>query len=326
MKNKRLSLWRYIGILLMVLCLQSLGTTSIIKADSISVSNGSGSLANSTASIVFDNPKDENVKIYIRSNVATNCSVILTQNDTGQEVAKETIGVVAWQEEVQNQTYLYTLQKELVKGSYTLTLASTETIQYTVTVESVASPVTYRINKQKVTLYAGNTVQLKVDGLENVEWSSNNKKVAKVDANGLVLAQKKGKAIIRADYNDNSYACVVTVKNNETKKKKITVKGSKAGIHLQVYHAQYKNDALVCKVQIVNHSSMTIRDIYALTVNIKNKKGTVLASATTTPHTKIGPNSCKAVTLRVPQSAWGNQNVILSKINLEAKGKCKSSW
>ena len=67
----------------------------------------------------------------------------------------------------------------------------------------MALPVTanaaIKLNKKKVTLTVGKTVQLKVKGTKaKVKWSSSNKKVATVSKKGKVKAKKVGKATITA--------------------------------------------------------------------------------------------------------------------------------
>lgn len=70
-----------------------------------------------------------------------------------------------------------------------------------------------RLNRKKVTLKAGKTVQLKVKGTRTkVRWSSSNKKVATVSSKGKVKARKAGKATITAKVGNRKYRCRITVK------------------------------------------------------------------------------------------------------------------
>lgn len=90
---------------------------------------------------------------------------------------------------------------------------------------------------KKYTIYTGDfinvlkkedeTSNLTVDGGEiaDIVWSSNNKKVAVVDTNGIVTALAPGKAVIKATANDGSKkaaSCVITVKQLA---ESITLKG-----------------------------------------------------------------------------------------------------
>ena len=70
-----------------------------------------------------------------------------------------------------------------------------------------------KLNKKKVTLTVGKTVQLKVKGTKaKVKWSSSNKKIAAVSKKGKVKAKKAGKATITAKVGKKKYKCRVTVK------------------------------------------------------------------------------------------------------------------
>jgi len=70
-----------------------------------------------------------------------------------------------------------------------------------------------KLNKTKVTLYVGQTVNLKVSGTDKkVTWSSSDSKIAKVSKKGKVTALKKGNATITAKIGDKKYTCKVTVK------------------------------------------------------------------------------------------------------------------
>ncbi len=69
-----------------------------------------------------------------------------------------------------------------------------------------------KLNKKKVTLTVGKTVQLKVKGTKaKVKWSSSNKKIATVSSKGKVKAKKVGKATITAKIGKKKYRCKITV-------------------------------------------------------------------------------------------------------------------
>lgn len=71
-----------------------------------------------------------------------------------------------------------------------------------------------KINKKKVTLKVGQTLQLKVTGTKGkVKWTSSKKSVATVSSKGRVKAKKKGSATITAKIGKKKYTCKVTVKN-----------------------------------------------------------------------------------------------------------------
>lgn len=82
-----------------------------------------------------------------------------------------------------------------------------KTLECTVTVKEIG------LNKTSLTLKAKEAYQLKINGVNNgIEWSSSNKSIAKVPADGKVTAVKKGTDTIKATVNGKTYSCIVTVK------------------------------------------------------------------------------------------------------------------
>lgn len=74
-----------------------------------------------------------------------------------------------------------------------------------------------KINKKKVTLKVGQTLQLKVTGTKGkVKWKSSKKSVATVSSKGRVKAKKKGSTTITAKVGKKKYTCKVTVKKPAT--------------------------------------------------------------------------------------------------------------
>lgn len=72
---------------------------------------------------------------------------------------------------------------------------------------------TVKLNKTAVTLYKGQTFQLKLSGASGkVSWKSRNSSVAVVNASGKITAKKPGTAKIVATVNKVSKVCTVTVK------------------------------------------------------------------------------------------------------------------
>ena len=69
-----------------------------------------------------------------------------------------------------------------------------------------------KLNVNKVTLYVGQTKQLKVSGATKVKWSTNKKSVATVSKKGLVTAKKPGKATVIAKTTSKKIKCEVIVK------------------------------------------------------------------------------------------------------------------
>ena len=86
-----------------------------------------------------------------------------------------------------------------------------------------ASAATIKLNKTKVTVYAGKTVNLKMQGTKKkVTWKSSNKSVATV-YKGKVTAKKAGTATITAKVSGKSYKCKVTVKKPYLNKKTASI-------------------------------------------------------------------------------------------------------
>lgn len=76
-----------------------------------------------------------------------------------------------------------------------------------------------RLNKTKVTMQVGKTVQLKVkNNKKKVKWSTSNKKVATVSKKGKVKAISNGNAKITAKISKKKLVCNVKVKRTVTSK------------------------------------------------------------------------------------------------------------
>ena len=94
---------------------------------------------------------------------------------------------------------------------------------------SVQANAAVKISKKKATLYAGQTLTLKVTGTKKkVKWSSSKKSVAKVTTKGKVTAVKKGSATITAKVGSKKYTCKITVKKPYINKKKLTLMAGKS--------------------------------------------------------------------------------------------------
>ena len=82
-----------------------------------------------------------------------------------------------------------------------------------------------KLNKTKVSLYVGQTINLKVTGTKNkVKWSSTKKSIATISQKGKVIAKKKGSTIIKAKVNNKTLKCQITVKNPYLNKKTVSLK------------------------------------------------------------------------------------------------------
>ncbi len=91
-----------------------------------------------------------------------------------------------------------------------------------------------KLNRKNLTLYVGNSSQLKVKNTnKKVKWSSSRKSIASVTQSGRVRARKQGSCRVSAKVAGKRYVCRVTVKKKASRRKKhvtyvyITDTGSK---------------------------------------------------------------------------------------------------
>ena len=102
------------------------------------------------------------------------------------------------------------------KGKVTAKKEGTAKITATVNGKKYTCKVTVEnptINKKELTLYVGDTYNLKLNNTtQKPLWSSSDNTVATVDANGIVTACNPGTALIDALIRGKGYRCTVTVK------------------------------------------------------------------------------------------------------------------
>lgn len=85
-----------------------------------------------------------------------------------------------------------------------------------------AEAATIKLNKEKVSLYVGNSYTLKLTGTnQKIKWTTSNSKVASVSQKGIVKAIKNGTATITAQMGNKKYSCKVTVLNPVINKNKL---------------------------------------------------------------------------------------------------------
>ena len=129
-----------------------------------------------------------------------------------------------------------------------------------------------KLSQSSATLMAGmegeDTLQLTADtnpvsaGPGAVKWISSDKKIATVDANGLVTAVAPGKVIIRASAGKVKADCKITVTGNEAVyKKPATDKEQK--VYVSARHIYYKGGNLVVEVYFANKTKKTVKLPYA---------------------------------------------------------------
>jgi hypothetical protein len=129
-----------------------------------------------------------------------------------------------------------------------------------------------KLNQSSAALTAGmegeGTLQLTADtnpvaaGPNAVKWASSDKKVATVDANGLVTAVGPGKAVIRAMSGKVKADCKITVTGNEAIYKKPATDKEKK-VYVSARHIYYKGGNLVIEVYYANKTSKTVKLPYA---------------------------------------------------------------
>jgi uncharacterized protein YjdB len=129
-----------------------------------------------------------------------------------------------------------------------------------------------KLSQSSATLMVGkegeDALQLTADtnpvsaGPNAVKWASSDKKIATVDANGLVTAVGPGKAVIRASSGKVKADCKITVTGNEAiYKKPATAKESK--VYVSARHIHYKGGNLVVEVYFANKTKKTVKLPYA---------------------------------------------------------------
>lgn len=117
------------------------------------------------------------------------------------------------------------------------------------------------LNKSKVTLVEGKTIQLKIKNNKNkIVWLSSNKKVTMVTKKGKVIAKKKGFAKVTAKIGKKKYVCKVTVKSritsiSLTQTALVMEKGSQTALNISVKPSKeinkvkwYSSDESIAKV------------------------------------------------------------------------------
>ena len=143
---------------------------------------------------------------------------------------------------------------------------------------AAASP---KLNKKAVTVTIGNTAELFVKNTtKTVKWSSSNKAVAKVDADGEVTAKKAGKAKITAKVGKKKYKCNVTVPKQYISSKSVFIqRGSKQKLNVYgisksdslFWGSDYESVATVSQSGEITANSLGETTVYAILNNGNGK-------------------------------------------------------
>ena len=99
----------------------------------------------------------------------------------------------------------------------TLSLTTPATVPVIGTATPVSAAARTSISNKSITLYKGNSKQLKIKGTsKKVKWSSKNRRIATVSSKGKVTAKAPGRTQIIAKAGKNTYTCKVIVKVKQT--------------------------------------------------------------------------------------------------------------
>lgn len=165
-----------------------------------------------------------------------------------------------------------------------------------------------KLNKKKITIYAGHTEKLKVSNAgKKVKWTSSKKQIAAVSSKGVVQGKKAGSAVITAAAGNKKLTCKVTVRNNVSvsksaikilpgKSKKINIK-----IRKDVNNIRFKiKDPKVVSCKWGNWKGMSI----PLTITAKQSGSTYVTITNTYSKEKI------KIKVTVP-GEWDNVKVVI---------------
>lgn len=150
-----------------------------------------------------------------------------------------------------------------------------------------------KLNKTKATLYTGQTLELKVEGMtKKVKWSSSNKKIASVTNKGIVTAKKVGTATIFAKVDNKTYKCKITVKSSiKVKKTKVVMDEDEWEYVAVTYYGTGRPDAKSSDEDIVecymdDSSSDRPANEYSLALYGANPGKVTITITGTTPYEK----------------------------------------
>ena len=116
------------------------------------------------------------------------------------------------------------MKKNLMAVTKKAAFAAVLAAAVSASVKTAPAQAAVKLDKKSVTMYAGQTVTLRLTGTKkNVKWTSAKKAVASVNKKGKITAKKAGKTVIKAAVSRKTYTCKVTVKNPYLNKKNVTL-------------------------------------------------------------------------------------------------------
>lgn len=144
-------------------------------------------------------------------------------------------------------------------GNATITATTHNGLSATCDIQVYTEPKKVKLNAKKLSMYKNDAYQLTAtltkNSISEITWASDNPDVATVDANGLVIAESAGKAVITvATANGKTAKCKITVKEDE--RPEPAADGVRGKV---VYHEE--SDTL--KVTIANDNGVYLTYIWA---------------------------------------------------------------
>ena len=154
-----------------------------VEVEAASATRASAPLKNQTKSLTMVKGQKTTIKSPVKMSYSSSNSKVASVSSKGLITAK-------------------------AKGSATIT-GKYKKIKWTYKIK-VEQP---KLSKTSLTLYTGQSYQLKVSGTtRKATWSSSNKSIATVSSSGKVSAKKTGSTYITAKINGVSYKCKLTIK------------------------------------------------------------------------------------------------------------------
>ena len=117
------------------------------------------------------------------------------------------------------------------------------TMMFAIPANAAQQKKTVKLNKKSVTMYVRHTQKLKVKvngKVVKAKWSSSNKKVATVNAKGVITAKKPGRTTITARVNGVKRTCKVRVKWSTYSDAMYYVKGKWNGVSSEYFGTYFK--------------------------------------------------------------------------------------
>lgn len=179
-------------------------------------------------------------------------------------------------------------------------------------------------NAQRLLLYVGNSVQLKLNGVSKKgAWHSSKKSVVTVNRRGIVTAKKRGFAVITAKSGKKSYRLKAVVKNPGLNKTRLSLKKGRsytlrlAGASVKSFKSSNPRVAAVSKTGKITAKKSGTATIICRGSNNKTyrckvtvKKNTSAAGSVSRPLTQARVYSdISALKTRYPEGKrWTNAN------------------